>query len=1014
HGGTIRADGAVATGDGRIVLKATRNATLEAGSVTSASGPAGGQVLIQSGEATVVGGTIDATGSAGKGGTVQVLGNLVGLVDNASINVSGEAGGGTALVGGDLQGKNPNVQNAFRTYFGPDATIRADALGNGDGGKVVVWSEDATRAFGTISARGGSQGGDGGFVEVSSRGWLDFHARVDTRAPRGRTGTLLLDPSDVTICGDCSSGEGGFSNPGSGGTPGTPNIWTNDSSETTVDWSDIENNLQYNKVIITTSGTGSAAGNIAVDNSYSLSGSASNDLWLVAHNNVDVNADISGPGGLRIYAGWNETASPVSSLVQNNAPAVTQGTGDINVNGASINMQGNILFQAGRNISVASAVRVENTGSGVTRSVTFNAGNKIHLDGSTVRVDVSGGEAGGAATVTFTAGAGGILAENESNVEARSGDGDAVNSGPAAINWTSSGPIAVKSGSRLWAQSGTSFGANSGAASVVLNSGNNMLFDSGEAQAVSGSADSGRSGPATVELIASGNIDILESYGTLYASTYNGGGPQGSGDATVRMSSGGNLNVQDSWIGAEGRYGGLARVLMAANGSLMIGGESYVGAYSYGVFSGGTGTASEVSITGADVLINGGSYIEVIGGASSTTGGGAQANVTAANGQLRIENVYGVSSRGGFGEQQGGNAATTLAGANGVSIVDSGTYYSQGVRSQGGESYNTGGNASVLVQSNAGNISSIRSSVVAEGGEGINQQGGSGLTRFLAPGGGVTIDGASALSATVAGYGGVSDGGTGGIGEVDLFAQGPIVINSDSVYAGGGYGADRGGDGQAFAVTPSTFTMTDATFAGYGGYSQQQGGNGLLGVTASTITATSSGVPATLIASGGSSSTGGVLGGGHAVLTALGPTGTINLNNEVVSAIGGEMSGPSGTVYGPASITLAFPGRATGGWFVNGNEGAITVGGASGSEQLIAAAVGPSGAGFFVNGRPAIPGVNFFVDYGGLENLPDFQAQLIASLVNLADLLTGGTITEDTGADPGGSGFEKKKNLCSG
>jgi filamentous hemagglutinin family protein len=221
HSGTARADSAVATEDGRIVLKATRNATVDAGSILSANGPSGGQVTIQSGGTTIVDGTVSATGSAGKGGSVQVLGNLVGLGDNARVDVSGETGGGKVLVGGDFQGKNPAVQNASRTYFGPNATIRADALGNGDGGTVVVWSDNVTGAYGAISARGGSQSGNGGLVEVSSHGLLDFGARVDTSAANGRTGTLLLDPGDVCIYqsnpGLCPAGTPATSNLASGG-----------------------------------------------------------------------------------------------------------------------------------------------------------------------------------------------------------------------------------------------------------------------------------------------------------------------------------------------------------------------------------------------------------------------------------------------------------------------------------------------------------------------------------------------------------------------------------------------------------------------------------------------------------------------------------------------------------------------------------------------------------------------------------------------------------------------------
>ena len=44
-----------------------------------------------------------------------------------------------------------------------------------------------------------TKSGDGGFVETSSHQQLAFTGNVDTRAPRGATGTLLLDPLDFHI-----------------------------------------------------------------------------------------------------------------------------------------------------------------------------------------------------------------------------------------------------------------------------------------------------------------------------------------------------------------------------------------------------------------------------------------------------------------------------------------------------------------------------------------------------------------------------------------------------------------------------------------------------------------------------------------------------------------------------------------------------------------------------------------------------------------------------------------------
>ena len=200
HSGVANANTAVVGENGKIVFKAIKDVTLDAGSVTTASGPQGGSVTVQAENGTLlVSGTVAAKGDAGKGGMIQLTGDRVGLIGNAAIDASGLTGGGSVLVGGDFQGRNAEVQNAWRTYVGAEASIKADAIESGHGGKVIVWADDITRAYGTISARGGPQGGDGGFVEVSGKNQLDFAARVDASAPMGAAGTLLLDPTNITV-----------------------------------------------------------------------------------------------------------------------------------------------------------------------------------------------------------------------------------------------------------------------------------------------------------------------------------------------------------------------------------------------------------------------------------------------------------------------------------------------------------------------------------------------------------------------------------------------------------------------------------------------------------------------------------------------------------------------------------------------------------------------------------------------------------------------------------------------
>ena len=88
-------------------------------------------------------GSIEATSDSGTGGTVQMLGDRVGLVDTGQIDVSGSSGAGTVLIGGDYQGKG-EVPTSSQVYVSPDSSIKADATENGDGGKVIVWADEMT------------------------------------------------------------------------------------------------------------------------------------------------------------------------------------------------------------------------------------------------------------------------------------------------------------------------------------------------------------------------------------------------------------------------------------------------------------------------------------------------------------------------------------------------------------------------------------------------------------------------------------------------------------------------------------------------------------------------------------------------------------------------------------------------------------------------------------------------------------------------------------------------------
>ncbi len=195
--GTLSADGRRGAG-GSVDIDTGSRYIATAQSTASASGKTDGGSVRVAGDGTLFSsGAHDVTGQTGAGGSVDLLGDAISLVA-ATVDASGATAGGSVRIGGDFQGKG-DVQRAETVLITAGTTITADATVNGDGGRVIVWSDDKTDFFGSISARGGADGGDGGFIEISSKDALVFGGHGDAGAAKGTAGTLLLDPKNITI-----------------------------------------------------------------------------------------------------------------------------------------------------------------------------------------------------------------------------------------------------------------------------------------------------------------------------------------------------------------------------------------------------------------------------------------------------------------------------------------------------------------------------------------------------------------------------------------------------------------------------------------------------------------------------------------------------------------------------------------------------------------------------------------------------------------------------------------------
>ena len=160
-----------------------------------------GTIRLESSDEMINTGIIDVSGkqSCETGGEIQMTGDTIIVNDSATVDASGDNGGGNIWIGGGISGSDDTIENAHNTFIGKNTTLKADAINNGDAGTVVVWGDKTTQFFGHISAKGGKESGDGGVVEVSGKDNLFFDGSVTTAATNGKNGNLLLDPQNIYI-----------------------------------------------------------------------------------------------------------------------------------------------------------------------------------------------------------------------------------------------------------------------------------------------------------------------------------------------------------------------------------------------------------------------------------------------------------------------------------------------------------------------------------------------------------------------------------------------------------------------------------------------------------------------------------------------------------------------------------------------------------------------------------------------------------------------------------------------
>ncbi|HSW03224.1 filamentous hemagglutinin N-terminal domain-containing protein, partial [Aquabacterium sp.] len=359
--GIVSADALTTGAGGEVWIKASKSVELGASSRTSADGASGGTVQVASDAGrTTVDGSVSARGTQGTGGQVVLLGREVGLMNGSRVDVSGNAGGGEVLVGGGERGQDTRYANAQAVYFGPQASITADASAQGQGGRIVLWSDQATRAFGSLSARGGALSGDGGFIETSG-GWLDARpARVDLRAPKGRMGQWLLDPYDILISNSFTVGvEGGYDAD-----------FTANGSPSQILASTLRDALiaGTNVTVSTGGSSGSENGDITVSNAnLSVDTASPGNLTLQADRHISISSSSLGSGGsgamdISLVAGSSGNVTIASSSLFTNGK-ISVAANQVSIDTSSLTATGKIAIGAS-SVSLGFFASISSSASG--------------------------------------------------------------------------------------------------------------------------------------------------------------------------------------------------------------------------------------------------------------------------------------------------------------------------------------------------------------------------------------------------------------------------------------------------------------------------------------------------------------------------------------------------------------------------------------------------------------------------------------------------------------------------
>lgn len=840
-----------------------------------------------------VSGQLLARGNNGlSGGDIQVTGEQVALFNGSIIDASGETGGGKINIGGGFQGSDSNIYNSRTTYVASGSRIDADATIQGDGGNVVIWSNGSTKYYGDISSKG-VELGNGGFVEVSGKSYLDFVGSVDLSSKDGSAGTLLLDPLDIILTNTAASNKSGF-------TPGADNTEAfNDDSGLTSTFNTSAGGSFANV------GNGST---IVLQATRDIKIQGANTNFSTATGNQNVNVELY--AGRDITTTVQVTTTGTGRLVMAADSAFSglpsDGVGSITLGGSVFSSEGSISF-SGVNFTASTAS--VSTG-GTTGNVSFNMTGDISYGTGSITAN------GKAATTS------GINAGNITMV---------------ANSVTGTGAISAL-GSVPAAGSNSAVGGNGGNVSITTN----LNSSTGTIQTYSAA-----SGSTSTLKNTAGNVSITSNNGNVSFSSINAyGGTNGAGgnvnvsalNGTITATSGINTSAGSARDNATTSDAG--SITLISKGNIGVAGNISAGGGATGAvgdYAGGNGSNIYIESLNGDV--NATATISTTGGSGKGAGaGGNGGNVTLiANGSIAASTIAGsVNSR------SGNAGATSAAGATSgyVSMLAKNGNISTSSISSLGATNGDGGNVSL--EATNGSVTAS-SSILTSGGAAVASYG----AGYSAGNVSVKAKNNISLNSIIAdGTAGVSKGGNGGNIAVES-TQGTLTSASNIT----SYGAGFGGAADIVGGSGGSISLRSYGDMSVGGLITSVGGS------SGTISSQTSSSGAILLnASNGSistqniNSTGNINGKGNSIIVISGTgsvtTGELNTKSTSTRANTNGLSGGDVTVSAAGNISIlnniyTLGSSATTADYNGGNSGNVSITSTGGSINL-------SGAGKYI------------------------------------------------------------------